>query len=83
VAFGFIQTRMTQAITADTSLIDVGGRMVPGGMPESVIRDVESRIPLGRAGTAEDAANAVYLFCAPEYDYITGQLLQCGRGLIV
>jgi len=31
----------------------------------------------------EDAANAVYLFCAPESDYITAQLLQCGGGLIV
>lgn len=63
---------MTKIITADTSLIDVGGRMVQSGIPESVVREVETRISLGRAGAAEDAANAVNLFCAPESDYVTG-----------
>lgn len=38
-------------------------------------------IPLGRIGTPEEAAGAVYLMCAPESDYITGQVLVCSGGL--
>jgi 3-oxoacyl-[acyl-carrier protein] reductase len=37
-------------------------------------------IPLGRAGTAEEAAGAVYLFCIPESDYVSGQVLVCDGG---
>jgi 3-oxoacyl-[acyl-carrier protein] reductase len=37
--------------------------------------------PLGRAGTVEEAAGAVYLFCIPESDYITGEVLICSGGL--
>jgi 3-oxoacyl-[acyl-carrier protein] reductase len=28
----------------------------------------------GRANTPEEAAGAIYLFCAPESDFITGHL---------
>ena len=38
-------------------------------------------IPLGRTGLPEEAAGAVYLLCAPESDYITGQVLVCSGGL--
>ena len=31
----------------------------------------------------EDAANAVYLFCIPESDYITGQVVVAGGGLVL
>ena len=40
-------------------------------------------IPLGRAGTPEDAAGAVYLLCTPESDYISGQTVVCGGGLMI
>jgi 3-oxoacyl-[acyl-carrier protein] reductase len=35
---------------------------------------------LGRGGTPEEAAGAVYLLCIPESNYITGQLLLCDGG---
>ena len=38
-------------------------------------------IPMGRAGTPEEAANGVYLFCTPESDYISGQVVVVGGGL--
>jgi 3-oxoacyl-[acyl-carrier protein] reductase len=44
---------------------------------------MERGIPLGRAGTPQDAANAVYLFCSPESDYITGQVVVCGGGMVL
>ena len=37
-------------------------------------------IPLGRPGTAEEAAGSVYLFCTPESNYVSGQVLICGGG---
>jgi 3-oxoacyl-[acyl-carrier protein] reductase len=38
---------------------------------------------LGRAGTPEDAAGAVYLFCVPESDFISGQVVACSGGLVL
>ena len=40
-------------------------------------------IPLGRGGTPEEAAGAVYLFCRPESNYISGQVLVAGGGLLM
>ena len=37
-------------------------------------------IPLGRAGTPEEAAGAVYLFCIPESNYVSGQTLVVAGG---
>jgi 3-oxoacyl-[acyl-carrier protein] reductase len=41
---------------------------------------METMIPLGRAGTPEEAAGSVYLLSIPESDYISGQVLVCGGG---
>ncbi|MAI64996.1 MAG: 3-oxoacyl-ACP reductase, partial [Alteromonas sp.] len=38
-------------------------------------------IPLGRSGTAAEAADGVYLFCTPESNYISGQMTVVGGGL--
>ena len=42
---------------------------------------MERSIPLGRGGTPDEAAGAVYLFCIPESDYVSGQTLMCSGGL--
>ena len=36
---------------------------------------------LGRGGTPEEAAGAVYLLCIPESGYVSGQTLMCSGGL--
>ena len=41
---------------------------------------MEKGIPLGRAGTPDEAAGAVYLLCLPEADYITGEVIVAGGG---
>jgi len=41
----------------------------------------KQHIPLGRLGTVEEAANGVYLFCTPESDYISGQVITVGGGI--
>jgi 3-oxoacyl-[acyl-carrier protein] reductase len=42
---------------------------------------MERMIPLGRGGTPDEASGAVYLFCIPESDYVSGQTLTCSGGL--
>ncbi|WP_417562288.1 SDR family NAD(P)-dependent oxidoreductase [Microbacterium sp.] len=79
VAFGFIQTRLTTSAAAGEH-IDVGGVEIKVGVSPAVLDAAASLIPLGRAGTPADAANAVYLFCTPESDYISGQTVVCGGG---
>jgi 3-oxoacyl-[acyl-carrier protein] reductase len=81
VAFGHIQTRLTQPYDQTPPTIDVDGRDYRVGLSEAQIAQQQAMIPLGRAGTPEDAANALYLFCVPESDYISGEILVCGGGL--
>jgi len=82
VAFGLIETRMTKALSDGVDdLVDVGGREIKAGIQPEMIDTIKSLTPLGRAGTTEDAANAVYLLCIPESDFITGQVLIASGGL--
>lgn len=81
VAFGFIQTRMTQPLDAETSRVVVGDREVRYGVQASVLDSLAQQVPLGRIGTPDDAADGVYLMCAPESNYITGQVLRVSGGM--
>ena len=80
VAFGFIQTRLT-ASTAEASTANIEGREIKVGINPGLLAMMEQSIPLGRGGTPEEAAGAVYLLCAPESDYVSGQTLMCSGGL--
>lgn len=80
VAFGLIKTRLTEASAGDGATVDVGGRMIKVGINEQLAKNVEAMIPLGRGGTPAEAAGAVYMFCIPESNYVTGQVLICGGG---
>ena len=80
VAFGFIETRLTQS-TDEKKLVKVdGGKEAAVGMQPKVIETFKKMIPMGRAGTPEEAADAVYLMCCPESNYISGQTIICGGG---
>lgn len=75
VAFGLVHTRLTQALDAQGANIQVEGRDIPVGVQRQYLEAAAARIPLGRGGTAEEAAGAIYLFCTPESNYVSGQLL--------
>ena len=80
VAYGYIKTRLTVgAATEKTENID--GRDIKVGVNSDLLALMERSIPLGRGGSPEDAAGAVYLFCIPESDYVSGQTLMCTGGL--
>lgn len=79
VCFGWIETRLTQEIKGETA-ISIEGRDYRVGLPREALDDMRGRIPLRRAGTPDDAAGAILLFCLPEADYITGQIVEVDGG---
>jgi len=83
VAFGWIETRLTQAVGGEGASIDVGNREIAVGIQPHMQQMMRMAIPLGRPGTPEEAAGAVYLLCTPEADYISGQVLVAGGGLLI
>jgi len=80
VAYGFIKTRLT-GNAADGGSAHIDGRDIKVGVNPDLLAAMERTIPLGRGGTPEEAAGAVYLLCIPESDYVSGQTLMCTGGL--
>lgn len=81
VAYGFIETRLTQAVEGAKPKVKLGEREVAVGIPADQLNAIASAIPLGRPGTPQEAADAVYLFCIPESNYISGQIVIAGGGV--
>ncbi len=81
VAYGFIRTRLTEVTADGNATANIGGREIKIGVNPDLMAMMERAIPLGRGGTPEDAAGAVYLFCIPESDYISGQTVVCSGGM--
>jgi 3-oxoacyl-[acyl-carrier protein] reductase len=80
VAFGFIRTRLSEVSTLDNATVEIEGRKIKIGVNEEMVATAEQKIPLGRFGTPEEGAGAVYLLCLPESNYISGQTLVCSGG---
>ncbi len=83
VAFGLIETRLTEKIEAEQKTIEIEGEEIKVGINPGLMDAITQMVPLGRPGAPEDAAGAIYLFCAPESDYISGQVLVCSGGLLM
>lgn len=83
VAFGFINTRLTKAYDDPTSKIRIEGKEVQAGVPAAALAALPNIVPLGRAGTPDEAAGGLYLFCIPESDYVSGQVLLVGGGVSI
>ncbi|MEJ0024718.1 MAG: SDR family oxidoreductase [Rhizomicrobium sp.] len=81
VAYGFIETRLTQALDAPESRISIDGREMQVGVPAATRQRLPMMVPLGRPGTPDEAAGAVYLFCIPESNYVNGEVLLVGGGI--
>jgi 3-oxoacyl-[acyl-carrier protein] reductase len=80
VGFGLIATRLTQSLGPEAK-IRMKGRDIAVGVPPAVRESLASTVPLGRAGTAEEAAGPVVFFCSPLSDYVTGETLIVSGGM--
>jgi 3-oxoacyl-[acyl-carrier protein] reductase len=83
VAFGWIKTRMTKPIGSGEESANIAGREIRMGVQPEFLEAMAKMIPLGRGGTPEEAAGAVYLFCIPESDYISGQVVLASGGFVM
>ncbi len=81
VGFGLIETRLIQPMEDRQTTIAVGEKQVRVGMQSMVREQMRKQIPLGRMGTPAEAADAVFFFCSPLSNYVTGEVLICGGGV--
>jgi 3-oxoacyl-[acyl-carrier protein] reductase len=80
VAFGFIDTRLTQA-KVDENTMEKDGEKIQLGIPEQMRAMASMLIPLGRPATPEEAAGGVFFLCSPWSNYVHGQTLHITGGL--
>jgi 3-oxoacyl-[acyl-carrier protein] reductase len=80
VAYGWIDTRLTRPPTR-SEVLEVDGHSIALGIPLNAKkwRDV-SDIPLGRPGTANEAARIMLFLASPLSSYITGTCIECTGG---
>jgi len=79
VAFGFIETRLTQAKEKGEQ-IEVGGEKVDLGIPEQTRAMAGMLIPLGRPAQPSEAAAPVLFLASPLSNYVHGQVLNVTGG---
>ncbi|MGH2864330.1 MAG: SDR family NAD(P)-dependent oxidoreductase [Solirubrobacteraceae bacterium] len=80
VAFGFIDTRLTQA-KVDENTMEKDGEKIQLGIPEQMRQMASMLIPLGRPATPQEAAGGIFFLCSPWSNYVHGQTLHITGGL--
>ena len=80
VAFGFIDTRLTQA-KVDENTMEKDGQTIQLGIPEQMRQMASMMIPLGRPATPAEAAGGVFFLCSPWSNYVHGQTLHVTGGV--
>jgi 3-oxoacyl-[acyl-carrier protein] reductase len=80
VAFGFIDTRLTQA-KVDDNTMEKDGEKIQLGIPEQLRQMASMLIPLGRPASPEEAAGGVFFLCSPWSNYVHGQTLHITGGM--
>jgi 3-oxoacyl-[acyl-carrier protein] reductase len=79
VAFGYIETRLT-ASKDEENVAEIGGEKVQLGIPDQLRGMASMLIPIGRPGTPEEAASAIFLLCSPWANFIHGQIINVTGG---
>ncbi|KAM3543771.1 hypothetical protein ARSEF1564_003324 [Beauveria bassiana] len=86
VAFGHIATRLTAAKEEGAFVEGPDGKKIALGIPQaqkgtgSGAAPAKSGIPLGRPGTATEAAAAILAVASPLFSYVTGQTIMVTGG---
>ncbi|HEV2727832.1 MAG TPA: SDR family oxidoreductase [Solirubrobacterales bacterium] len=80
VAFGFVETRLTQAKEQGEEMTTPTGEKVELGIPEQMRAMASAIIPLGRPATPEEASGPVLFLASPLANYVHGQVLNVTGG---
>jgi 3-oxoacyl-[acyl-carrier protein] reductase len=80
VAFGFVETRLTQAKEKGERIEAPGGEQVEIGVPEQMRAMASAIIPLGRPAQPGEAAGPVLFLCSQLSNYIHGQVINVTGG---
>ncbi|KAI1026847.1 hypothetical protein LB505_000832 [Fusarium chuoi] len=84
VAFGHILTRLTAAKEDGAFVTGPDGEKIALGIPtkqkEAAGDNAHADIPLGRPGTATEAASAVLAVASPLFSYVSGQTIMVTGG---
>jgi len=80
VAFGFIETRLTQNQERGEQ-IQIEGETIQLGIPSQMKGMAAMLTPLGRCGTPDEAAGPIVFLASPLASYITGVCLEVTGGL--
>jgi 3-oxoacyl-[acyl-carrier protein] reductase len=80
VAFGFVETRLTQAREKGEELETKTGDKTPLGIPEQMREMGKMMIPLGRAAQPEEAAGPVLFLCSDLGNFVHGQVVNVTGG---
>jgi 3-oxoacyl-[acyl-carrier protein] reductase len=79
VAFGFVETRLTQAKEKGEKL-ETHGQEVDLGIPEQMRAMASMMIPLGRPAQPQEAAGPVLFLCSEYGNYVHGQVINVTGG---
>ena len=81
VAYGFIETRLTQAKEKGESMKTATGEQVELGIPEQMRAMSSMMIPLGRPAQPDEAAAPLVFLSSELSNYVTGQCLAVNGGM--
>ncbi len=80
VAFGFVETRLTQAKEKGESMESSAGEKIDLGIPEQLRSMASMTIPLGRPAQPEEAAGPVLFLASQLSNYVHGQVINVTGG---
>jgi 3-oxoacyl-[acyl-carrier protein] reductase len=80
IPYGVIETRLTQN-KEKGEFVERDGQKIAVGIPAAGKDIFNKMIPLGRFGTANEAARVILFFASPLSDYVSGQVLNVAGGL--
>jgi 3-oxoacyl-[acyl-carrier protein] reductase len=80
IAYGYIETRLTADKDAGATT-ERDGNEIPLGIPDHLRQMAKMAIPMGRAGTPDEAAGPMVFFASELSNYISGQVLEITGGM--
>lgn len=79
VAFGYIDTRLTQSRSSD-NVTEREGQQIALGIPDQLRDMAKMLIPMGRPGTPDEAAGPLLFLASDLANYVSGQVLEVTGG---